>query len=254
MERICLKALAKSVAARYTTAKDLAEDLRSSLARLTHQAAIDRPGAEQNLLHMIWESLDANLQDAFALAYNKKKREGSNRISTRDLFQALLKTDDLHMKQVLQALPKDALPEPADRIDVNRYRDFSASAIDEADLDEDVELGASLPPSFEACPTEIGLSGSQPEAHDPSHHAALERFLLREKPLLSDCIADSLEHFKQAGPLARKLSPLDIFVDIGLHGHGPSVAKLREHGVTPDQLEELLQKHDLSVLRRPKSD
>jgi serine/threonine protein kinase len=205
-ERICLKALSKRISDRYTTAKDLAEDLKchligegkASVSRAAPSESGHDPRREQNLLHMIWEALDANLQDAFALAYNKKQREGSTRISTRDLFQALLRTTDQHAKQIFQSLPDGALPEP-------------------------------VPPQVDR-----------------------DRRLLRETPLLSDCIRDSLSQFMEAAPLPRKLSPVDVFVDIGKHGHGASVARLRQHGVTAEKIEELVKKRRLSVIRRQK--
>src|SRR5262249_46326954 len=68
----------------------------------------------KNLLHLIWDSLDSNLQDAFSLAYNKKRREGSSRISTRDLFQALLRIKDEALRILIESLPQGALPEPVD--------------------------------------------------------------------------------------------------------------------------------------------
>jgi hypothetical protein len=65
-----------------------------------------------NPLHTIWDSLDPSLQDAFSLAYNKKRREGSTRISTRDFFQALACTHDEGLQRLLGAIPAEALPEP----------------------------------------------------------------------------------------------------------------------------------------------
>jgi serine/threonine protein kinase len=78
----------------------------------------------------------------------------------------------------------------------------------------------------------------------------IARHVLDDAPPLSDCVAESLDHFLKSGPLPRKLTPADLFVDIGKHGHGPSVAKLREHGVTAEELERQVQKHGLPVLRR----
>jgi hypothetical protein len=70
-----------------------------------------------NLLHEMWDNLDSSLQDAFALAFNKKCRERKarpTRISTRDLFQALARIHDDTLQQLLKALPEEALPEPVD--------------------------------------------------------------------------------------------------------------------------------------------
>jgi hypothetical protein len=149
-----------------------------------------------NLLHAIWDCLDPNLQDAFSLAYNKKRREGSMRISTRDFFQALLRIRDDTLKALLDALPEGALPEP---------------------------VATTVPAS---------------------------RQLLDENPLLSDCVAATLNQFKGAAPLPRKISPADVFVDVAKYGHGPSVSRLRRHGVGPAEVEAAVQKLGLSVLTR----
>ena len=63
-----------------------------------------------NLLHMIWDSLDESLQDAFSLAYNKKRRQGGNRISTKDFFQALVRLQDDSSKSLFASLPPGSPP------------------------------------------------------------------------------------------------------------------------------------------------
>jgi hypothetical protein len=162
--------------------------------RVRRVAYVDRATAG-SLLHLMWDQLDSNLQDAFALAYNKKRRAGSTRISTRDLFQALIRVQDDELMRLLQPLPAGALPEPV----------------------------------------------------DPSIIASRE--LLQETPLLSDCVAESLRGFHNSGSLVRKLSPTDIFVDIAIHGHGPSVERLRQHGVSAAQIAQLAQ--DLGIEHIP---
>lgn len=160
-----------------------------------------RPAAGRSdhadLLPLMWEHLDPGLQDAFLLAYNKKLREGGNRISTRDLFQALARVRDDSLQALVGALPEGSLPEP--------------------------------------------VTGDIP----------IVRHVLDDAPPLADCVADSLEQFRQSRPLPRKLGPADLFVDIGKHGHGPSVARLREHGVTAEELERRVRTAGVGVLRRP---
>jgi hypothetical protein len=148
------------------------------------------------LLHLMWDHLDSGLQDAFLLAYNKKLREGGHRISTRDLFQALVRIKDDSIQTLVGVLPQGSLPEP--------------------------------------------VAGDIP----------ITRHVLDDAPPLSDCVADSLDHFLHSQPLPRRLSPADLFVDIGKHGHGPSVNRLREHGVTAEELERQVREHGLAVLRR----
>jgi hypothetical protein len=152
---------------------------------------------DDNLLHVMWECLDANLQDAFSLAYNKKRRQGGNRISTKDFFQALVRLRDDSVNALVSSLPADALPDPID-------------------------------------------------AQVPREN----RLVLEESPLLSDCVADSLEHFKELHPLPRKISPADMFVDIAKHGHGESVSRLRQHGIGKKEIEARVQEFGLRILRR----
>jgi hypothetical protein len=61
--------------------------------------------------------------------------------------------------------------------------------------------------------------------------------------------AFSLTHFRAHGPLPRKISPADVFVDIAKHGHGASVSRLRQHGNGPDEIEERVEKLGLAVIR-----
>jgi hypothetical protein len=159
--------------------------------------SLSAEGVVQNLLHVMWDSLDLNLQDAFSLAYNKKRRQGGNRISTKDFFQALARLDDDAVSRLIGSLPVESLPDPMDAAVSNE-----------------------------------------------------SRLVLQEDPLLSDCVADSLEHFKEIPALPRKLSAADMFVDIAKHGHGESVSRLRQHGIGEKEIEERVRKLGLPVLRR----
>jgi hypothetical protein len=91
--------------------------------------------------------------------------------------------------------------------------------------------------------------GSLPDAADPGVSEE-RRLVLEESPQLSDCVADSLEHFKELDCLPRKVSPADMFVDIAKHGHGESVARLRKHGIGEKEIEERVRGLGLTLLRR----
>lgn len=90
--------------------------LASAVAELLRPGASPPPPLAglhpDNPLHAIWDALDPSLQDAFSLAYNKKRREGSTMISTRDFFQALTRTQDPALRKLLGTIPETALPEP----------------------------------------------------------------------------------------------------------------------------------------------
>jgi hypothetical protein len=155
------------------------------------------PADSDNPLLALWDCLEPSLQDAFSLAYNKKRRQGGNRISTKDFFQALVRLADDSLKPLLASLPEGALPEPVD-----------------------------------------------------SNVLADKQLVLEESPLLSDCVAESLEHFRDLNELPRKITPADLFVDIAKNGHGESVARLRRHGMGAREIEERVSKLGMSVIRR----
>lgn len=58
----------------------------------------------------LFELFDEDLQDAFSLAYNATRRSGSNRISTRRLFAAILRL----RPELATFLPTGSLPAPLD--------------------------------------------------------------------------------------------------------------------------------------------
>lgn len=92
---------------------------RCVLVEMNDQVQEKPPVAPSNPLLEVWEYLDSDLQDAFSLAYNKKRREmatpeGSTRISTRDLFQALASVNNEALRRLIRALPREAFPDPED--------------------------------------------------------------------------------------------------------------------------------------------
>jgi len=59
----------------------------------------------------IWDNLDEDLQDAFALAATAARREGKDYISTTTLFAALRRLSPEPLAEFLQQLPEGALPD-----------------------------------------------------------------------------------------------------------------------------------------------
>src|SRR5437867_2714069 len=87
-----------------------------------------------------------------------------------------------------------------------------------------------------------------PEPADTS--IPIDRTVLREQPLLSDCVHASLKEFRKLENVPHKFAPVDLFVDVAKYGHGSSVVRLREHGVDPDRVERIVTKLGLKVVRR----
>lgn len=72
-------------------------------------------GTEPNFLHIVWDLLDANLQDALSMAYNQSRREGKDRISTTRFLAAIRRLQPEPLPDLLNFLPKDSLPTPIDK-------------------------------------------------------------------------------------------------------------------------------------------
>ncbi len=198
--KLIADAMNANLSARPESAQAFAERLKE--CRRQSYPHLPAPPDSDNLLHTVWDQLDPELQDAFSLAYNKKRRTGSNRISTRDLFEAMARLGTGPLRDVFNELPAGALPDP---------------------------VAADIP---------------------------VDMVVLKEQPLLSDCVEESLGEFRKFDgdqQKKKKVSPVDLFVDIAKHGHGSSVVQLREHGVDPDALERIVKRLGLRVLRREAS-
>ncbi|MGA2253314.1 MAG: serine/threonine-protein kinase [Thermoguttaceae bacterium] len=229
LERICLKALSKPANDRYTTALDMAEDLRHFLAQTSTP-----PDVSDNLLHQLWRNLEPDLQDALALAYNQAKREGKQRISTRTFFAAVARLRPEGISPLLDLLPKGSLPEPIEEA-------VSAS-----------RLFRQVKPRLE-----FGIEATNPENRSPAvsfdpHNPVSDMHaqILVEKPLLSNCIENAFNHLGQHAVQGRKLATEDVFVDVAKFGTGPSVARLRDYGVTPQIMDRLVAQLGWKVIQR----
>jgi hypothetical protein len=77
-----------------------------------------------------------------------------------------------------------------------------------------------------------------------------ESTILQEEPQLSTCVENALSHLGKRADPQHKLSTAEVFVDVAKHGTGPSVAHLREQGVTPETIDQLIQELGWEVRER----
>jgi hypothetical protein len=152
----------------------------------TREAWGEAPPGADNLVHRLWASFSPELREALALAYNQARREGKTRISTRTFFAAVARLRPEQLKQLLDRLPPEALPEP---------------------------VGADVP---------------------------RQSRLLEEEPLLSSCVEGALTRLGKKADPRHPLSAKEVFVDVAKHGTGASVAQLRQHGVSAEEIDRLV--------------
>ncbi|MCW3081816.1 DUF4062 domain-containing protein [Segetibacter sp.] len=76
-----------------------------------------------------------------------------------------------------------------------------------------------------------------------------EHYILSENPWLSHCISASIERLSNVLLPGRKLTAIDVFIDIARNGSGESVRLLRENNINPDTIESILIKENLNVLQ-----
>src|SRR5262245_11375576 len=68
-----------------------------------------------------------------------------------------------------------------------------------------------------------------------------ESRILQEDPQLSTCVENALAHLGKRADPHHKLSTAEVFVEVAKHGTGPSVAHLRGQGITPEQIDRLVE-------------
>jgi len=90
--------------------------------------------------------------------------------------------------------------------------------------------------------------GSMPEPI--AEDVPVERRIMQETPLLSDCVENALRHLGTQDNLKRGLGVEDVFVDVAKYGRGPSVQRLRAHGVSPERIDRYLDQLGLEVASR----
>ena len=98
----------------YSENTDFANVVRPHLIRVLSEIFYQPPKIVKNLLHQYWDNLEPDLQDAFALAYNQSRRDGSKIIKTRTLFASLMKLKPEPLDELFKLLPKGSLPNPID--------------------------------------------------------------------------------------------------------------------------------------------
>ena len=76
------------------------------------------------------------------------------------------------------------------------------------------------------------------------------RELLRKSFPISSCIEDSLENLTPKVTSQRRLASEDLFVDIARHGTGPSIRRLRTHGIDRESVHRIVQQLGWHILER----
>jgi hypothetical protein len=78
---------------------------------------------------------------------------------------------------------------------------------------------------------------------------AEQPYIVEERPWLSHCVASSISRLGRVLPQGRDLTAADIFADIAKNGTGGSVALLREHKIGPKEIDQILVRNNVSVLK-----
>ncbi len=74
-------------------------------------------------------------------------------------------------------------------------------------------------------------------------------YIAREKPWLSHCVSTSIRRLARQLPGGHLLTTADVFADIAKHGTGHSVQRLRDHGIHPRHIDQVIASHRLQVVR-----
>src|SRR5262245_62160074 len=83
-----------------------------------------------------------------------------------------------------------------------------------------------------------------------SEDVSRESRILQEEPQLSTCVENALSHLRKKADHYHKLSTAEVFVDVAKHGTGASVAHLREQGITPEKIDQLVEELGWEVRER----
>jgi hypothetical protein len=96
-----------------------------------------------------------------------------------------------------------------------------------------------------------GIRKRAPEALPPAIEDPMEdpAFLQRERPWLSPCVTEFVHRSNQTLARDKDLSAVDEFVDLAKHGHGESVAQMRNHGITAEVIDRILEEEESRAAR-----
>jgi hypothetical protein len=89
--------------------------------------------------------------------------------------------------------------------------------------------------------------GALPDA--VSGPIAEQPYIVEERPWLSHCVSASISRLLRILPPERTLTATDIFADIAKNGFGTSVALLRKHKVGPKEIDDILSRNNIRVLK-----
>ncbi len=78
---------------------------------------------------------------------------------------------------------------------------------------------------------------------------AKQPYIIEERPWLSHCVASSIDRLRKVLLSGRRLTATDIFPDIAKNGSGQSVALLRQRNIGPIEIDNILKRKGLDVLR-----
>lgn len=192
------------------------------------QASITPPQSQvpaNPIFASIWGEMDADLQDAFALAGAAARRQGKNYISTTQLFSALRRlSPHKSLADFFEQLPEGALPESTPQaipIQVEALNGIE-----------------SLSPCVNAAMAH--LSPSLPSSDgDPSSSSTSPGALGTTTTTTDNLINTGI-----------KISSKDVFVDIAIHGKSKSTVRLRTHGVDESTVEGIVEQLGWRVLKR----
>jgi hypothetical protein len=74
-------------------------------------------------------------------------------------------------------------------------------------------------------------------------------YIAQERPWLSHCVSSSIRRLAEKVPAGRTLTTADVFADIAKHGTGDSVQRLRDHGIWPQHIDQVISAQGLDVVR-----